>query len=71
MLHKEVKDHSRQLKLLTKQVAPQLVETVGVGYDIAAEMLTTAGDNGSRIKSEAAFAKMCGACPIPAGSRKN
>jgi transposase len=71
VLHKEVKDHSRQLKLLTKQVAPQLVETVGVGYDIAAEMLTTAGDNGSRIKSEAAFAKMCGACPIPAGSRKN
>jgi transposase len=70
MLHTEVKDHSRQLKLLTRQVAPQLVEAVGVGYDIAAEMLTTAGDNGSRIKSEAAFAKMCGACPIPAGSGK-
>jgi len=71
VLHKEVKDHSRQLKLLTRQVAPQLVEAVGVGYDIAAEMLTTAGDNGSRIKSEAAFAKMCGACPIPAGSGKD
>jgi transposase len=70
MLHQEVKDHSRQLKLLTRQIAPQLLEAVGVGYDIAAEMLTTAGDNGSRIKSEAAFAKMCGACPIPAGSGK-
>jgi transposase len=44
VLHKEVKDHSRQLKLLTRQVAPQLVEAVRVGYDIAAEMLTTAGD---------------------------
>ncbi len=31
-------------------------------------MLTTSGDNRSRIKSEAAFAKMCGACPISAGS---
>jgi transposase len=70
VLHQEVKDHSRHLTSLTRQVAPQLVQAVGVGYDIAAEMLTTAGDNGSRIKSEAAFAKMCGACPIPAGSGK-
>jgi transposase len=70
MLHEEVKDHSRHLKRLTKQAAPQLVEAVGIGYDIAAEMLTTAGDNGNRVKSEAAFAKMCGACPIPAGSGK-
>jgi transposase len=69
-LHEEVKDHSRHLKKLTRQAAPQLVEAVGIGYDIAAEMLTTAGDNGSRVKSEAAFAKMCGACPIPAGSGK-
>ena len=30
----------------------------------------TAGDNRDRIRSEAAFAKMCGACPIPAGSGK-
>jgi transposase len=70
MLHEEVKDHSRHLKKLTRQVAPQLVEAVGIGFDIAAEMLTTAGDNGHRVKSEAAFAKMCGACPIPAGSGK-
>ena len=26
------------------------------------------GDNPQRIKSEAAFAKLCGACPIPASS---
>lgn len=50
--------------------APQLVAAVGVGYDTAAQMLITAGDNANRIKSEAAFAKMCGACPIPAGSGK-
>ena len=29
-----------------------------------------AGDNTDRIRSEAAFAKLCGVCPIPAGSGK-
>ena len=33
LLHEEVKDHGRQLKKLTKLVAPQLVEAVGIGYD--------------------------------------
>ncbi len=28
------------------------------------------GDNPERIRSEAAFAKLCGACPIPASSGK-
>lgn len=67
-LHEEVKQHSWHLKKQTRAVAPQLVQAVGVGLDIAAEMLITAGDNGDRVRSEAAFAKMCGACPIPAGS---
>ena len=58
------------LKVQTKAAAPQLVEAVGVGLDIAAEMLVTAGDNSDRVRSESAFAKMCGACPIPAGSGK-
>ncbi len=31
-------------------------------------MLTAAGDNGERIRSEAAFAKLCGVCPVPASS---
>jgi transposase len=67
-LHEEVTVHSRHLKTLTTAAAPQLLELVGVGFDIAAEMLVTAGDNSDRVRSEAAFAKMCGACPIPAGS---
>ena len=36
----------------------------------AAEILITAGDNAHRIRFEAAFAKLCGVCPIPAGSGK-
>jgi transposase len=69
-LHEEVKIHTSHLKAQTKAAAPQLVQAVGVGFDITAEMLVTAGDNRTRIRSEAAFAKMCGACPIPAGSGK-
>jgi len=70
LLHEEIKIHSKHLKKQTKAAAPRLVEAVGVGLDIAAEMLITAGDNSDRVRSEAAFAKMCGACPIPAGSGK-
>jgi transposase len=33
-------------------------------------MLILAGDNPQRIRSEPAFAKLCGVCPIPASSGK-
>ena len=61
---------SRHLKQLTKTAAPELVAAFGIGPDIAAEMLVTAGDNPDRIRSDAALAKLCGACPIPASSGK-
>ena len=69
-LHEEIKVHSGQLKKLTKTAAPELVAAFGIGPDVAAEMLVTAGDNTDRIRSDAALAKLCGACPIPAGSGK-
>ena len=43
-------------------------EGFGVGAHTAAELLIIFGDNPDRIRSEAAFAKLCGACPIPASS---
>lgn len=69
-LHEEIKIHTRHLNMLTKTAAPQLLERFGIGFDTTAEMLITAGDNTDRIRSEAAFAKMCGVCPIPTGSGK-
>jgi transposase len=69
-LHDEIKTHTRHLKTLTTQAAPQLLEAFGVGVDIASQMLITAGDNAERVRSEAAFAKLCGVCPIPTGSGK-
>ena len=69
-LHEEIKAHARQLKTLTQAAAPQMLDAFGIGVDIAAQMLVTAGDNATRVRSEAAFAKLCGVCPIPAGSGK-
>jgi transposase len=67
-LDDEIKLHSSLLKAITSAVAPALVDAFGIGPDVAAEMLIAAGDNTDRIRSEAALAKMCGACPIPASS---
>ena len=69
-LHEEIAAHSKLLKQLVTKVAPQMLERFGVGFDTAAEMLITAGDNTDRVRSEAAFAKLCGVCPIPTGSGK-
>ena len=43
-------------------------EAFGIGPDSAAEMMIVAGDNPERVRSEAAFAQLCGACPIPAST---
>jgi transposase len=67
-LDDEIKLHSSLLKTHTRRVAPGLVDAFGIGPDVAAELLIAAGDNSDRVRSEAALAKMCGACPIPASS---
>ena len=67
-LNSEVTSHQRLLRTLTDQLAPQLTDAVGIGPDHAADLLVVLGDNAGRIHSEAAFAKLCGVCPIPASS---
>jgi len=67
-LDTEIADHDRLLDQLTSTHAPTLRDGFGIGADTAAEMLIVFGDNPDRIRSEAAFAKLCGACPIPASS---
>ena len=53
---------------LTAQASPTLRDGFGIGADSAAELLIVFGDNPERIRSEAAYAKLCGTCPIPASS---
>lgn len=64
----EMATHDRHLARLTTETSPTLRDGFGVGSETAAEMLIIFGDNPDRIRSEAAFAKLCGACPIPASS---
>ena len=45
-------------------------DTFGVGADTAATLLVTAGSNPDRLRSEPAFAALCGVNPIPASSGK-
>jgi hypothetical protein len=67
-LDTEVSDHDRVLDELTMQASPSLRDGFGIGPDTAAELLIIFGDNPDRVRSEGAFAKLCGACPIPASS---
>ncbi|MGI4807435.1 MAG: IS110 family transposase [Janthinobacterium lividum] len=69
-LDAEIKQHDAHLETLTADRAPNLLEAHGMATGTAAEMLLLVGDNPERIHSEAAFAKLCGACPIPASSGK-
>jgi transposase len=68
MLCTEIDLHDEALDEITAAAAPTLREAFGVGPDSAAEMMIVAGDNPERVRSDAAFAKLCGACPIPASS---
>ena len=50
--------------------APGLLALHGVGPDTAAILLIAAGDHPERLRSEAAWAHLCAAAPIPASSGK-
>ena len=67
-LARETKELDASIALLVGKSAPELLELHGVGAQVAASLLVAAGDNPERIKSEASFAHLCGAAPIPASS---
>ena len=67
-LSEEVRDLESEMERLTRSIAPALVEAFGVGPDTAATLLVAAGSNPDRLRSEAAFASLCGVNPIPASS---
>lgn len=69
-LHEEISTHEAELEHMVREKAPVLMEAHGISTQTVAEMLILVGDNPERIKSEAALAKMCGVCPIPASSGK-
>lgn len=69
-LHEEIQAHEQNLGRMVREKAPELMKSHGISTMTVAEMLILVGDNPERIKSEAALAKLCGVCPIPASSGK-
>lgn len=69
-LHDEIADHDVMIKTIVDELAPDLVARMAVGYQSAAQLLITAGDNPERLRSEASFAALCGVSPVPASSGK-
>lgn len=70
-LHEQKKRLNAAMRPLIRETAPELLEVFGVGFDVAAKLLIAAGDNPHRIRSEAAWAHLCGVAPIDASSGKN
>jgi transposase len=67
-LSEEITELDAQIAPLVEAGAPELLALFGVGPDTAGQLLATAGDNPQRLRSEAAFAHLCGVAPIPASS---
>ncbi|CAG9228457.1 hypothetical protein PSP6_510049 [Paraburkholderia tropica] len=69
-LHDEIADLDVMIAGLVDELAPGLIARNSIGYESAAQLLLTAGDNSERLKSEASFAALCGVSPVPASSGK-
>jgi transposase len=67
----EVAQLDTALDTLVAHAAPAgFRDRTGVGTRVAATLLVTAGDNPSRLRTEASFAALCGASPVDASSGK-
>lgn len=66
----EIDTLDSQILQLCAAVNPALLASHGVGPEVAATLLVTAGDNPHRMTSEAAFAALCGTSPVEASSGK-
>jgi transposase len=64
---REANELERELRRLVEELAPQLLALHGVGPITAAQVLVAWSHKG-RLRSEAAFARLAGAAPIPASS---
>ncbi|NMM32429.1 MAG: IS110 family transposase [Phycicoccus sp.] len=69
-LRAEITDLDALITPLIATINPALLALNGVGPDSAGQLLVTAGQNTDRLRSEGAFAMLCGVAPIPASSGK-
>lgn len=64
----EIAELDDLLAQLVQELNPALAAAIGVGVEIAGQLLVTAGDNPERMTGEAGFAMLCGVAPLPASS---
>lgn len=63
-LQQEIKDDDAGLApVVTRAAQPR--RTAGLSTETASQLLISAGDSPDRLRSEASFARQCGAAPIP------
>jgi transposase len=67
-LDAEIAAADKDLTRLTTQAVPSLLAMRQIGTQTAAQLLITAGENITRMRTEATFAKLCGVAPLPASS---
>ncbi len=67
-LSAEIAALDHDLGALVALAAPGLLAINGVGVEVAGALLVRVGDNPERLCSEASFARLCGAAPLPASS---
>lgn len=70
-LDEQVATIDRSLDGLVADVVPTLIAKPQFGTQTAAQLLITAGHNIGRLRTEAQFARLTGAAPIPASSGKS
>ena len=68
--YEEMGGLERHLDELAAKANPALRGVNGVAVDVAANLLTAAGENPDRLRNEAAFAALCGVSPVEASSGK-
>jgi transposase len=69
-LDDEVRELQAELDELIALAAPRLMAQHSVGPQTAAKLLCMVGDNPERVRSQAAFAALCGTSPVEASSGK-
>lgn len=67
-LSNEIAELDAALAELVHKAAPRTIALRAIGVDHAGQLLATAGENPERLRSEAAFAHLCGVAPIPAST---
>ena len=68
VLSEEIALLDAQLAELVSRTVPSLVAIKGVGTETAGTLLSAAGDNPTRLRSDRSYAALCGSSPVDASS---